>query len=240
MRKLAFLAMGIFSVFCFSKIQAQPDRWQQHIKYNINVNKHLEQASKRAEQYEAQMAKKREAQALGDSHDVQRFLRDALASSANSTTALRKSNFLSNRPIKGGLGFALENLFGNHGYGTELHGLTGNVMPQLESVQRSAEQIEKDRLRGRGGPAAMRSAAHTGGGKGRKQRKSKNSRSGTANDDDDDNDDNASLMSTSSLQAGDTLVNLSDAAKTAVMALVRPGTGTVDGEGRVMSPSAMT
>ena len=186
-----------------------PNDYEMEHQYNINVNKHLEQASKRAEQYEAQMAKKREAQALGDSHDVQRFLRDALASSANSTTALRKSNFLSNRPIKGGLGFALENLFGNHGYGTELHGLTGNVMPQLESVQRSAEQIEKDRLRGRGGPAAMRSAAHTGGGKGRKQRKSKNSRSGTANDDDDDNDDNASLMSTSSLQAGDTLVNLS-------------------------------
>ena len=220
-----------------------PNEYEMEHQYNVNVNKHLEQATKRAEQYEAQMAKKREAQALGDSHDVQRFLRDALASSANSTTALRKSNFLSNRPIKGGLGFALENLFGNHGYGTELHGLTGNVMPQLESIQRSAEQIEKDRLRGRGGPAAMRSAAHTGGGKGRKQRKSKNSRSGTANDDDDDNDDNASLASNTSIQMGDTLNHLSDAAKTAMMVLVRPGTGAdlsgAEG-GRVMSPSAMT
>ena len=222
-----------------------PNDYELEHQYNINVNKNMEQAAKRAEQYEAQMAKKREAQALGDSHDVQRFLRDALASSSNSTTALRKSNFLSNRPIKGGLGFALENLFANHGYGTELHGLTGNVMPQLESVKRSAEQIEKDRLRGRGGPAAMRSAAQTGGGKGRKQRKNKNSRSGTANDDDDDIDDNASLASATSLQVGETLNNLSDAAKTAMLALVRPGTGAadtpgVDGGGRVMSPSAMT
>lgn len=38
MRKLAFLATGVLGVFCFGKIQAQPDRWQQHIKYNINVN----------------------------------------------------------------------------------------------------------------------------------------------------------------------------------------------------------
>jgi hypothetical protein len=38
MCKLAFLSISIFGIFSFSKIQAQPDRWQQHIKYQINVN----------------------------------------------------------------------------------------------------------------------------------------------------------------------------------------------------------
>jgi len=38
MRKLAFLATGILSLFFVNQVQAQPDRWQQHIKYNINVN----------------------------------------------------------------------------------------------------------------------------------------------------------------------------------------------------------
>ena len=38
MRKLAFLSISIFGIFSFSKIQAQPERWQQHIKYQINVN----------------------------------------------------------------------------------------------------------------------------------------------------------------------------------------------------------
>lgn len=38
MRKLAFLATGILGIFLAIKVQAQPDRWQQHIKYAINVN----------------------------------------------------------------------------------------------------------------------------------------------------------------------------------------------------------
>jgi hypothetical protein len=38
MRNLAFFSISLVGFFLGSKVQAQPERWQQHIKYNINVN----------------------------------------------------------------------------------------------------------------------------------------------------------------------------------------------------------
>jgi hypothetical protein len=37
MRKLAILTISIVGILFFNHLQAQPDRWQQQIKYQINV-----------------------------------------------------------------------------------------------------------------------------------------------------------------------------------------------------------
>ena len=55
---------------------------------------------------------------------------------------LRKSNYLSNRTIQGGVGWALEDLFLTHGRGTELEGLTGNKIPCLNGKKKHFNQIE--------------------------------------------------------------------------------------------------
>ena len=55
---------------------------------------------------------------------------------------LRKSNYLSNRTIQGGVGWALEELFLTHGRGTELEGLTGNKIPSLNEKKKIVSQIE--------------------------------------------------------------------------------------------------
>lgn len=208
-----------------------PNEYEQEHQYNVNVNKYLEQASRRAEVYEAQMAKKREQQALGDSHDVQRFLREALSGSQQSTTALRKSNFLSNRPIKGGLGFALEDLFLSNGSGTELQGMTGSVMPQLESTSRSAEQVERDRKRGRGGPKASRSGRVGGGAREVRLPMGKGKKGGKQHADEDEMSDDGGSLASSVVAHGHVLV-LSDTAKMAVSMIAgisRVGTAATTG-----------
>ena len=55
---------------------------------------------------------------------------------------LRKSNYLSNRTIQGGVGWALEDLFLTHGRGTELEGLTGNKIPCLNGKKKIVNQME--------------------------------------------------------------------------------------------------
>ena len=212
------------------------NEYEHEHQYNVSVSKYAEQATRRAEQYEDQMALKREAEALGDSHVVERFLREALAGSYESTTALRKANFLAKKPIKGGLGFALEDLFASHGRGTELQGLTGNVMPHLETVTRTPAQIERDRVRGRGGPKANHSS-RTGGGVGNAARNmsgkgsgKKGKRGGTAGLDDDEASDEASL-STEGLGALN-LTGMSDNARTILNVVVaRTATAGASGGG---------
>jgi hypothetical protein len=64
-----------------------------------------------------------------------RFLREAL-STHDSKAMLRKANFLSNRSIHGGVGWALEDLFLSRGRGTELDGLTGQNVPSLDAPKK--------------------------------------------------------------------------------------------------------
>ena len=208
-------------------------------QYNVSVSKYAEQAARRAEQYEAQMASKREAEALGDSHVVERFLREALAGSYESTTALRKANFLAKKPIKGGLGFALEDLFASHGRGTELQGLTGNAVPHLETVARTPAQIERDRVRGRGGPKANRASRAGGGGVGGAARNAtgkgkKGKRGGTAGRDEDDASDEASLSM--ALDGPLNLTGLSENARNIVSVVAARATGSAGPVGGDGSP----
>ena len=121
--------------------------------YSQSVMKYIDQSVKRSEQYEIDMAIKREKQALGDSHYVQRFLQDALVSS-ESKNLLRRSNFMSRGTIRGSMGWALDDLFQTKDRGTEMEGLTGNMVPTLDRHKEHTE--ERDILRGRGGPKAMR------------------------------------------------------------------------------------
>ena len=54
-------------------------------QYDLSVAEYIEVSDKRAEQYEIQTQRKKEKSAMGDTHDVRRFLKEALSTNSVST-----------------------------------------------------------------------------------------------------------------------------------------------------------
>ena len=54
-------------------------------QYDLSVAKYVELSDKRAEQYEVQLQRRKDKMAQGDTHDVHRFLQEALGTHDVST-----------------------------------------------------------------------------------------------------------------------------------------------------------